>query len=78
MMIRNNQMYKEGDKNMQRYNSNTRRSNVPSSISSKGSSFEEYPTSQKIGYFTDDETIDARAASYISYVQERFKLERVM
>ena len=72
----NKQMYKEGEI--------TRRSNLKSSISPRGYSidnvFVEYPASQKvmtINHFNDDETIDARAASYISCVQERFRLERV-
>ncbi|PON77270.1 hypothetical protein PanWU01x14_028890 [Parasponia andersonii] len=69
------------NKGESKYNGHTKRSNVPSSISLRGSSFEdvfvEYAASQKVsnsnGHYADDETIDARAASYISYVQERFK-----
>ncbi|GMN56608.1 hypothetical protein TIFTF001_025726 [Ficus carica] len=58
---------------------NVPRANLPSSIASSEKILSR-SNAQKLNnfYSGDDETIDARAASYISYVQERFRLETVV
>ncbi|EXB25250.1 hypothetical protein L484_010117 [Morus notabilis] len=83
-VIKSKQMYKEGKHNG---NNVVDRANPTASMASSGSFegvFAEHPTKQKMSrsnaqlYSGDDETIDARAASYIAYVQERFRLQTVV
>lgn len=73
------QMYKEGKQG--KHNGNNvvvDRANPTASMASSGSFEGVMSRSNAQLYSGDDETIDARAASYIAYVQERFRLQTVV